>query len=352
MAKLNETVYLESAASVDAEAGVLRGVKLLGMESRNRRRYKREGMVSAVPLYEGLKIYVDHPKRSDGDGDRSMKDWAGIITKARFESDGIYGDVKLRKESEHFRGIIEAATDFPTAVGFSHVADGESDWEGETEIVESIRKVFSVDLVTDPATTGGFFESTSKPKKRTVKSAVESLPEGPIRKRLVEMVDAGYIDGSLTMDGDDKPTDPLTQMSAIVNELIAMLGETMKALAMKKDTPAPAPVVVPEKTNDEAPTMESLQKENAALKEANAKLLTENSELVAKAMLLESGREASPIRVKSLASAAEADRKELLESWDAAGDGERPARSPALIESGVTDASPERIKETFAAMAR
>ena len=69
MANLRETVYLESAPNVDAEAGVLRGVKLLGMESRNKRRYKREGMQKAVSLYEGLKIYVDHPSRDDAGGE-------------------------------------------------------------------------------------------------------------------------------------------------------------------------------------------------------------------------------------------------------------------------------------------
>lgn len=332
MAKLLETVYLESAASVDAEAGVLRGVKLLGMESRNKRRYKREGMQKAVSLYEGLKIYVDHPNRDDVGADRKMKDWAGVITKARFESDGIYGDVKLRKESEHFRGIIEAATEFPKAVGFSHVADGDSDYEGDTEIVESIRKVFSVDLVTDPATTGGFFEST---RPKTVKAAVESLPESPVRKRLIEMMGAGQFDGGLPMD--DQPADPL---ASLCQELIRMLGDTLKALASKEPvtvTPPAPPAPEEDMDKEKEAAFESLQKEHAELKEANAKIVAEKAELAAKSLLLESGREATPVRIKALVAVAEADQKSLLESWPIVESAERPLRSPGLLESEGVD---------------
>lgn len=330
MAKLLETVYLESASGVDAESGVLRGVKLLGMESRNKRRYKREGMQKAVSLYEGLKIYVDHPSRDDAGGERKMKDWAGVITKARFESDGIYGDVKLRKESEHFRGIIEAATEFPKAVGFSHVADGESDYEGDTEIVESIKKVFSVDLVTDPATTGGFFESK---RPATVKTTVESLPESPVRKRLIEMMGSGLLDGGLPMD--DQPADPL---ASLCQELIRMLGDTLKALASKEPVTPPAPAApAPEDDMEMKAQLESLQKEHADLKESSAKLAAENAELKAKALLLESGREATPVRVKALAEAAEADRQPLLESWPITESADRPHRSPPLLESEASD---------------
>lgn len=349
MANLRETVYLESAPNVDAEAGVLRGVKLLGMESRNKRRYKREGMQKAVSLYEGLKIYVDHPSRDDAGGERKLKDWAGVITKARFESDGIYGDVKLRKESEHFRGIIEAATEFPNAVGFSHVADGDSDYEGDTEIVESIRKVFSVDLVTDPATTSGFFES-QRPK--TLKLAVESLPASPVRVKLVEMMGAGLIDGAMAMD--DQPADPL---ASLCQELIRMLGDTLKALASKEPvtvTPPAPPAPEDEMDKEKEAAFESLQKEYATLKEANAKHVAEKAELAAKTLLLESGREATPVRIKALVAVAEADQKPLLESWPQMEGGEgRPARSPGLLESEAADLDYEFADgEKFAARYR
>lgn len=351
MAQLRETVYLESAPSVDAEAGVIRGVKLLGMESRNKRRYTREAMAGAVSMYEGRKVYVDHPNRNEM-GDRSMDRWAGTITKATLGEGGIYGDVKLRKKSDFFEGIIEAARDFPKDVGFSHVADGESRMDRGTEIVESINEVFSVDLVTDPATTGGFFESKDKDQPQTVKTAIESLPAGTVRTKLVEMVDAGFIDGALSMGDEDKPVDPLSQMSSLVKELITMLGETLKALAVKQDSPPPAPPAPEEPMADPAPVKEPPVAE--VDKAAFESLQRENAELKAKSLLLESGRDASPARIKALASAADADRKALLESWPVAeADGEgRPLRSPALIESEAADADFPRDPEKFAASLR
>lgn len=335
MAKFSETVFQSSAPRVDADAGVLYGVKLIGLESRNNRRYKSEGLSSAVSLYEGRKIYVDHPDPSNA-GDRSLRDWAGTIQKARFEPDGIYGDVKLRKAGEYFEGIIEAATEFPKDVGFSHVAEGNSHFEGDTEIVESIREVFSVDLVTDPATTAGFFESHRKPKPRTVKAAIESLPDSPTRTKLIEMVGSGQIPGDLSIDAD-APIDPVSHMAVIINELIKQLGEALNALAMKKDAPPPVPAAPPAPEEDMAEQDKKQQDEKAAAFES---LQRENAELKAKSLLLESGREASQARIKALAGAAEADQKELLESWPVLAEGERPARSPAaLVESheGSTD---------------
>lgn len=349
MARILETIYLDSSAQVDAEKGEIRGVKLLGMESKNKRRYTLEAMTNAVPLYQGRKVYVDHPKRAEIESDRSMDRWAGTIKNVRFSENGIYGDIKLRKKSDFFDGIIEAAQDFPMDVGFSHVADGESRMDKDTEIVESIKEVFSVDLVTDPATTHGLFESRRPTKNtKTVKGVIESLPDGVQRTRLIEMMDDGYIDGSMSMTDDETPVDPLTQMSGLVKELITMLGETLKVLAMKKDTPAPdakpdpvAPLV-PEEELKKEPAVDATPNDPASgdpmATEQNKKFPELESKLAmleAKTLLLESGREATPVRIKALAAAAEADRKELLESWpqkniDLA---ERPLRSPALLES-------------------
>ena len=47
---------------VDRQAGVIRGVKILGLESRNGRSYLPEALSQAAPLYEGAKVNVNHPK--------------------------------------------------------------------------------------------------------------------------------------------------------------------------------------------------------------------------------------------------------------------------------------------------
>ena len=49
---------------VDRQAGVIRGVKILGLQSRNGRTYLPEALAQAAPLYEDAKVNVNHPKGS------------------------------------------------------------------------------------------------------------------------------------------------------------------------------------------------------------------------------------------------------------------------------------------------
>ena len=39
---------------------IIRGVSLLGAESKNRRRYEQDGMRAALPLYDGVKCFINH----------------------------------------------------------------------------------------------------------------------------------------------------------------------------------------------------------------------------------------------------------------------------------------------------
>src|SRR3972149_3888978 len=93
---------------VDRAAGIIRGVKILGEHSRNGRRYTPEAMREATHLYNGVKCYMNHPKKSEIDEDRPWQDWVGVLENVRFEN-GIVGDLRLRKEYSHFNAICEAA---------------------------------------------------------------------------------------------------------------------------------------------------------------------------------------------------------------------------------------------------
>lgn len=346
--RLCERTFLDAPPNVDSDAGVLRGVKLLGLTSRNGRKYEAKALEKATGLYEGRKVYVDHPHPGDEANDRAFSDWAGVIENVEYRTgDGLYGDVALRKQSPHFKGIIEAATHpkFHKSCGFSHIAEGESRFDEDTEIVESIREVFSVDLVTDPATTVGFFESVRKPAiKGELKKVAESLPEGPQRTKLIEMVDAYGLPPE--SDAAEKPTDPLTEFSAIAKELIRMLGE---ALVAKNTAPPPAPPatpVDPDKEEDEEMSPEDKQK-----LEAFESTQRENRELKAAKMLLESRRESTPARMKALANCETDDeREELLESWPRIEESQRPSSSPPALGS-LTD-FPRDNPERFAALLR
>jgi hypothetical protein len=345
--KFTETTYQESIERVDAEQGILYGVKVLGENSRNKRKYVAKGMKDAAGKYEGVKSYVDHPERERIAEDRKFSAWSGVFRNPRYvEGKGIFADLHLRQKGEHFEGIIEAAQKFPTAVGFSHVAEGESHLDGETEIVESIKEVFSVDLVTDPATTAGFFESK---QPHALREAAALLPEDhPVRKQLLEMMDAGYMDGGFNLGGDKEPaaTDPVSQLTSILRDTIAALADSLKALAKasKPDPVLAAPgaeklpgekppggETAPEDSEEEDEEMSPEDKEKIAAFESTKR---ENAELKAKTLLLESGREASDIRVKALANCADdKEQRDLLESWPKLEQAGRPARSPAVMES-------------------
>lgn len=307
---LCEIVTFGSAPIINEETGVIEGVKILGENSKNGRRYKPEAMREAAPLYEGVKSYINHPRKSELSDDRDFAKWSGIFEGVHYlEGKGLFGNFRLRKEGPHFREIIEAARDFPQHAGFSHVAEGKSRREGNTEIVESIREVFSVDLVTDPATTKGFFESEQKvPRKMktTLKELIEATPEATQgRKLLVEAVEAKSVDGSHAVEHDDDASDALKVLAAI------------ESIADKLNA---APVVEPVVVEDP-----ELTKKVAMLE--------------AKTMLLESGREATDIRVKALAACEEADRAALLESWAPVEvtNSRRPTSSPPLNEATDDD---------------
>jgi hypothetical protein len=334
--RFEETTYLEyldASPRIDRESGVIYGVKLLGENSRNGRRYKAEAMRKAVGLYEETKMHLNHPGRKEMGEDRRFETWGGVFKNARYvEGKGIFADAHLRKSGEYFEGILEAAEKFPNAVGFSHVADGESKIDGDTEIIESIREVFSVDLVCDPATTNGFFESTMKTKKKqTVKQIAESLPEGTTRKVLLEsaaaLAESGYELGAFDMGEDPAPVGDTGITQQLVDSLTAIIQGLMTVLAKGKAAAPAVPPAAPPAADPPAPEEDPMEKEKMAALES------ENAQLKAKALLLESGREATEIRVKALANTAEADREALLESWPVQEGGERPIYSPPLMES-------------------
>lgn len=152
--------------NIDLEAGVIRVVKILGGQSGNGREYTAAAMRAAVPKYEGVKVFLNHPNRNALGEDRKFGDWVGVLESVHYvgpehhmKVPGLYGDLHLRKGGKHYEEIIAAAMDFSQSFGLSHVADGDSVVINGMEVVESINEVFSVDIVMDPATNSGLFEA-------------------------------------------------------------------------------------------------------------------------------------------------------------------------------------------------
>lgn len=161
MTQLQE--YVDSrgvALSVDREAGILRGVKLIGLESRNGRRYRESALSAAEPMYEGAKVNINHSK--DGPlTPRDYQDRLGVIRGVRMRSgEGLFGDLHFNPKHALAEQLLWDAEHNPQNVGFSHNVLARLDRKDNVATVEEITKVQSVDLVADPATTQGLFEQS------------------------------------------------------------------------------------------------------------------------------------------------------------------------------------------------
>ncbi|HEY1598331.1 MAG TPA: hypothetical protein VGG64_01925 [Pirellulales bacterium] len=150
------------ALRIDREAGIIRGVKILGLESQNGRSYLPEALTAAVPLYEGAKVNVNHPKALPGTP-RDYQDRIGAIHGVAVRAnEGLFADLHFNPQHALAGQLAWDAEHAPENVGFSHNVLAKTARRGDRVVVENITKVQSVDLVADPATTRGLFEAAGR----------------------------------------------------------------------------------------------------------------------------------------------------------------------------------------------
>lgn len=365
MAQVRESVIQEKALKVTG--GVIEGGKLIGNASVNGRQYGDPVIAEGISRYNGAKVYLNHPAERTP-GDRDFNDWVGVVENAKARRGGGFGDIRLRQEHPRFKEICEAVEHFPKHFGLSHVADIDSEKRGAVEHVTRIGEVFSVDIVTDPATTNGIFESKTTMKKQTLKQVLESTKgsQSVFRKVIAEMVEAGAMPETTEVAiADNAGEDESIKagiMAAIAKKLESAtpdeLKKVLKALAIGDSVSdlvaggnAPAPDAAP------APAPEA-----AKAIEENRKLARKLAVMEAKSMLLEAGREATEIRIKSVANAEESDRKSLVDSfpakeskgdgWQRSNRGERPDSSPGANDEEAPDSDYEAAYESKVKAAR
>jgi hypothetical protein len=143
---------------VDRTAGVIRGVKLLGLRSRNGRRYQESALAAAVDLYEGAKVNINHPKGHPL-SPRDYQDRLGIIRGVALRpNEGLFGDLHFNPKHTLSEQLMWDAEHASQNVGLSHNVLARTSRQGDATVVEAITRVQSIDLVADPATTQGLFE--------------------------------------------------------------------------------------------------------------------------------------------------------------------------------------------------
>jgi hypothetical protein len=146
---------------VDRAAGVIRGVKLLGLRSRNGRRYQEKALAEAVSLYEGAKVNVNHPKGHPL-SPRDYQDRLGVIRGVEYRTgDGLFGDLHFNPKHALSEQLAWDAEHAAQNVGLSHNVMARTNRQGDETVVEAITNVQSIDLVADPASTQGLFEQSA-----------------------------------------------------------------------------------------------------------------------------------------------------------------------------------------------
>jgi hypothetical protein len=148
---------------VDRDKGIIYGVKILGFESLNNRRYLPEAMNEAISLYEGIAVNINHPEVEGRlpTAQRSSYDRFGRIVNVKFlDGEGLFGDLEYLKSHPMAGMVTEAAERMPDAFGLSHNAQGEGDTDNAgTFVIHKITEVRSVDVVADAATNRSLSES-------------------------------------------------------------------------------------------------------------------------------------------------------------------------------------------------
>lgn len=171
------TEYFDSSgATLAVEEGVIRGVKILGLESKNGRVYPKETVTRAQKLYEGVKVNVDHPTGDPGQ-QRSYSSRMGVMENVQMGEgeSGLFADFRYNPKHALAEQLQWDATNAPENVGFSHNVLAKIIRRGGKAVVEEITRVQSVDLVADPATTRGLFEATDHQEEEGANMPADTL---------------------------------------------------------------------------------------------------------------------------------------------------------------------------------
>lgn len=332
---------------VDRERCLIRNVKVLGYESRNGKRYTEATVRAAIDLYRGAPVNVNHSAKADDGRERPVEDRFGWLENVRHERDGLYADLRYLKSDPRSEKVAEIAESNPRLIGMSHHAygSGRPDAKG-TLIVEQITRVKSVDLVCDPATTRGLFESEDYSMGEDQMGAAPAAGSGDMTW------DMFLAKAKSIYDGDGDPGAKGKAIGKLLTELLK-IGEKLDSIANpetaeKKEMPAE------EKAAEEAARSKQAD-EVASLKEQLRRMTAKESNT----LLLESvGVKPDQFKLDALDKMpTDEARKALAESWKPVAAVEKPRSSGplSLYESRGDDNGaykPMKDSKEFAALFR
>ncbi len=219
--------------TVDRDAGVIRGVKILGRNSRNGRVYSDRALHQAAKLYDGIGVNLNHPDHRETNLERSVEAGFGWLEAVAVKADGVYADLHFLRSHPQAAVIVEAAERNPNRFGLSHNAAGRVARRDGKNVVEAIENVRSVDVVQNPATNSGLFESEDqKMSTRTVKEVFQEHDNRLVL--LLEDVPLSNYAGAPVDLPDAAPDDADQQVAAAFKSMIgAVLDDDSLDLAAR-----------------------------------------------------------------------------------------------------------------------
>lgn len=230
--EFSASIELDRDSSIDDAAGVVRNVKVNSNKSRNRRRYRDEVLEPATPLYEGVKVFRNHWDPGIADGrPRQVEAFMGRLKNVRFHPGGHRADLHVAPSRRTWLADVKAD---PAAFGLSHnavveVVELEEDgWEGWEDVVRIV-EVLSVDVVTDPATTRGMFES----KEQEGEDVSTEAAKADGREKVVALLEAREKELREQLDGTRKERDEIKAKVSALETAIEGLKKENGELRVK-----------------------------------------------------------------------------------------------------------------------
>lgn len=251
---------------IDTEKGIVYGMKVLGPKSKNNRRYTESAFDQLTALINGnvgIKSNLNHTDDVNSDAPRKVQDKFGRFLKGtgrKVSGDGVYADYKYNTKHPFAPSFEFWAKEDPEMIGCSidAILRGPTDPRTGEKVVESIPKLYFIDIVGDPGTTQSLFESEDM---------------------RLDGTDSNPMDGVDDAD-EDNETDEHLAMA-----VLGVARDTTMSCAEKLAKIKVMLKLMDEEPEDEKPKVKpdeqapDIAKENASLRDENAKLKLELDDL-------------------------------------------------------------------------
>lgn len=329
---LFEVTYSD-APQVDSDAGVIRGVKILGRTSRNGREYSDAALHQAARFYEGLGVNLNHRGQERTGGERTVEEGLGWLQNIEVRPEGVFGNLHYFRSHQHANLLVEAAQRNPKRFGLSHHAEGRVERRDGRLVVESIESVRSVDVVQNPATSSGLFESAEESSVATVKDVLAAGP-ATLAELVEDQVIAAFAETAEFVGENCEDDDRLASavqslaLNLLEDEQLALqtrLRQAYRVLNAHHELGRPQPPALSEAASL-LQTGAAGHSGPATLEQLLERIERLETQARCRTLLETAGRAPTPARLEALAALdSDDDRQELIESWPDR-DVVRPAR--------------------------